>query len=104
MIYALDGHSAYQLRTYLPIEWARRITPVFYDSTGRSLASDQARLDNVLGHAPAWIIISQQLLQGYLDSTFGLSSQTQFNVSRVAIFDKPGSRARLALYEITGRK
>lgn len=102
MIYSLDGHSAYQLRTYLPAEWGSRVTPVFYGQDGNALRSEDARLRNLLDRAPVWIIVPEQLLQGYLDSTFGRMNLAQINLREIAKFDKPGSRARLAIYEATG--
>jgi hypothetical protein len=101
MIYSLDGHSAYQLRAYLPAEWASRVTPIFYGQDGNALRSETARLENLLSRAPAWIIVPEQLLQGYLDSNFGRMNLAQINLRPIAKFDKPGSRARLAIYEAT---
>jgi hypothetical protein len=101
MIYSLDGHSAYQLRVYLPPEWANRVTPIFYGQDGSALRSEEARLENLLSRAPVWIIVSEQLLQGYLDSSFGRMNLAQINLRQLAKFDKPGSRARLAIYEVT---
>jgi hypothetical protein len=103
MIYSLDGHSAYQLLTYLPASWTRRIKPIFYGQDGRELRTEDARLEGLLDHAPAWIIISEQLLQHYLDSTFGSANIDQIDLRRIAAFDKPGSRARLAIYAVTRR-
>jgi hypothetical protein len=103
MIYSLDGHSAYQLLAYLPASWTRRVKPIFYGQDGRELRTDDARLEVLLDHTPAWIIISEGLLQGYLDSSFGSANIDQINLRRIAIFDKPGSRARLALYHVTRR-
>jgi len=102
-IFALDGHSAYQLRCYLPAQWAARIRPIFYGPDGDMLVSEAARLANLLGATPAWIVISPQLLQGYLDSSFGPANLAQLNLRRIASFDKPGSRAQLAIYEATQR-
>jgi 4-amino-4-deoxy-L-arabinose transferase-like glycosyltransferase len=101
MIYSLDGHSAEQLRAYLPASWAQRINPVFYGQDGRELRSDDERVENLLNHAPVWIIISEGLLQGYLASTFGSANIDRINLRQVAVFDKPGSRARLAVYAVT---
>jgi hypothetical protein len=102
MIYSLDGHSAYQLLNYLPTSWTRRVKPIFYGQDGRELRSEDARLENLLDHAPVWIIVSEELLQRYLNSTFG-NNIDQINLRRIAIFDKPGSRARLAIYDVTRR-
>ena len=101
-VYSLDGHSAYQLLSYLPPSWAGRVKPIFYGPDGRELRSEDARLESLLNQAPAWIIISEQLLQRYLDSTFGAHID-QINLRRIAAFDKPGSRARLAIYAVTRR-
>jgi 4-amino-4-deoxy-L-arabinose transferase-like glycosyltransferase len=103
MIYSLDGHSAYQLRNYLPAQWNSRVRPVFYGPDGKALLSETARLENLLSRTPAWIIIPEQLLQGYLDSSFGRTNSGQINLRRIATFDKPGSRARLAIYDVTRR-
>jgi 4-amino-4-deoxy-L-arabinose transferase-like glycosyltransferase len=103
MIYSLDGHSAYQLLTYLPAEWVNRVKPVYYGQHGEVLRSEDARLDNLLSRTPAWIIISEPLLQGYLHSSFGRSGSLRLNLRQIAVFAKPGSRARLAIYEVTRR-
>jgi hypothetical protein len=103
MIYALDGHSAYQLLSYLPASWTHRVKPVLYGEDGRELRSDDARLENLLNHGPARIIISEGLLQGYLASTFGSANIDQIDLRQIAVFDKPGSRARLAFYAVTRR-
>jgi len=102
-IYSLDGHSAYQLLTYLPAAWIGRVKPVFYGRDGEVLRSEDARLENLLGRMPVWIIVSEQLLQGYLDSSFGRISNHQINLRGIAAFDKPGSRSRLAIYEVARR-
>jgi dolichyl-phosphate-mannose-protein mannosyltransferase len=100
MIYALDGHSAYQLLTYLPAEWRSRVRPVFYGADGRALASEDARTKNLLAQMPVWIIVPQPLLAGYLDSSFGRMNSEQFKLHQIAAFDKPGHRSRLVLYEV----
>jgi 4-amino-4-deoxy-L-arabinose transferase-like glycosyltransferase len=104
MIYSLDGHSAYQLLTYLPGAWTSRVKPIFYGQDGSVLPSEDARLENLLSGTPAWIIISEQLLQGYLDSSFGRANLDRINLRQIASFDKPGSRERLAIYEVTRRE
>ncbi len=104
MIYSLDGHSAYQLLTYLPAAWTSRVKPIFYGQNGRVLPSEDARLENLLSGTPAWIIISEQLLQGYLNSSFGRANLDRINLRQIASFDKPGSRERLAIYEVTRRE
>jgi 4-amino-4-deoxy-L-arabinose transferase-like glycosyltransferase len=103
-IYSLDGHSSYQLLTYLPAAWISRVKPIFYGQDGKVLSSEDARLENLLGRTPAWIVISEQLLQGYLDSSFGRTNLDRINLRQIASFDKPGSRARLAIYEVTRRE
>jgi 4-amino-4-deoxy-L-arabinose transferase-like glycosyltransferase len=103
MIYSLDGHSAYQLLTYMPAAWGSRVKPIFYGQDGRVLRSEDARLENLLSRAPAWIIISEQLLQGYMDSSFGRRHSDQINLRQIAEFDKPGSHARLAIYAVSRR-
>jgi hypothetical protein len=103
MIYSLDGHSAYQLRNYLPAQWSSRVRPVFYGQDGQALSGETARFENLLSRTPAWIIIPEQLLQGYLDSSFGRTNSARINLRRIATFDKPGSRARLSIYDVTRR-
>jgi hypothetical protein len=102
-IYSLDGHSAYQLRNYLPIEWNRRVKPIFYGQDGRLLHSQPARLQNLLNRARAWIISPEPLLQDYLNSSFGRMNPGQINLRPVARFAKPGVRGPLAIYEVTQR-
>jgi hypothetical protein len=97
-IFSLDGHSAYQLRNYLPAAWALRIQPIFYGPDGHPLLSQNARFNNLVSHEPAWIIIPVQLLDGYLQSTFGRENTAQIELLKVATFDKPGSRTQLAIY------
>jgi 4-amino-4-deoxy-L-arabinose transferase-like glycosyltransferase len=103
IIYSLDGHSAYQLLTYLPAAWISRVKPVYYGQHGEVLRSEDARLENLLSRTPVWIIISEQLLQEYLDSSFGRSGAERINLRQIAVFAKPGARARLAVYEATRR-
>ena len=103
MIYSLDGHSAYQVLTYLPAAWRSRVKPIFYGPDGKALNSEDARLANLLSRTPAWIIISEQLLQGYLDSSFGRINLDRINLRQIASFDKPGSHAQLAIYAVSRR-
>jgi hypothetical protein len=103
MIYSLDGHSAYQLRTYLPAAWSNRVQPISYGDDGKALLGQEARMANLLGHTPAWIVVSEQLLQGYLEDDFGGGRVDRIKLRRVARFDKPGTRAQLAIYEVTPR-
>ena len=100
MIYALDGHSAYQLRNYLPAPWRSRVESVFYGPDGRELRSQQEKLRNVRDHAPAWIIIAEPLLQRYLTSSFGETDSARVDVREIARFDKPASVTKLALYQV----
>lgn len=101
LIYSLDGHSAYQLLSYLPAEWTSRVRPIFYGDDGRVMESKEARLANLLAHTPVWIIVSDRLLQVYLDSDFGGLDRTSISLRPIAQFDKPGFRSRLAIYEVT---
>jgi hypothetical protein len=103
LIYALDGHSAYQLRIYLPAAWSDRVRPVFYGDDGKELRGEAARLANLLGHTPAWIIVSRQLLPRYLSSNLGSEASDRLTLRQVAEFDKPGSRAQLTIYEARQR-
>jgi len=103
MIYSLDGHSAYQLRTYLPPQWRARVQPIFYADDGRTLPGSAARRANLLSHTPAWIIVPEPLLQTYLTSSLGEQSADEIALRQVARFAKPGARAQLAIYEVTGR-
>lgn len=100
-IYSLDGHSAYQLRNYLPAHWGSRVRPIFYGPDGKALRSEATRLENLLNHTPVWIIIPEPLLQTYMDSSFGRMNSGKISLRRIALFDKPGSHARLAIYEVT---
>ncbi len=77
------------------------MTPIFYGRDGRSLGSDEARLENLLDRAPVWIIVPDPLLQGYLVSSFGRRNLDRIKLRPVAKFDKPGLRVRLAIYEAT---
>jgi hypothetical protein len=101
MVYSLDGHSAYQLRTYLPKDWSNRVHPVSYGDDGRVLRSEEERLANLLDHAPDWVIVSEQLLQFYLQTDFGRDGVARVRLKKIASFDKPGARAQLAIYEVT---
>jgi Dolichyl-phosphate-mannose-protein mannosyltransferase len=102
MIYALDGHSAYQLRTYLPAAWGARVQPVVYGDDGKQLRTEQARLDHLLRHSPAWIVVSDQVLPWYLKTDFGARSVDRLKLREIARFSKPGTRAQVVIYEVTG--
>jgi hypothetical protein len=100
-VFALDGHSAYQLRSYLPRAWLNRVKTVYYGPAGEVLAGNRERLENLLRDGRAWILIPEPLLQRYLDGSFGEAYHADWRL--VAAFDKPGARTRLALFEATGR-
>lgn len=102
-IYSLDGHSAYQLLTYLPRDWEDRVAPVLYADSGRAMRGDETRLAQFLEHLPAWVIAPEPLLKTELESSFGESSAARLVIQPIARFDKPGLRSALALYEITRR-
>ncbi len=99
-IYSLDGHSAYQLRSYLPREWEPRIQTIQYAMNGNVLPTPAARLENVLRLAPVWIVASKQLLQRNLESSFGAANLHRIDLHPLAEFKKPGNRAQLAIYEL----
>lgn len=101
MVYSLDGHTAYQLRTYLPKEWSHRVQSVSYGDDGRFLRSEEERLANLLDHAPAWIVVSEQLLPFYLQADFGRGSVAPEKLRKIASFEKPGAHGQLAVYEVT---
>jgi 4-amino-4-deoxy-L-arabinose transferase-like glycosyltransferase len=101
MIYSLDGHGAYQLRNYLPEQWRTRVEPVIYGQDGSELRTQPARLQNLLGHTPAWIIVAEPLLERYLKLSFGEIDTARVSLVEIARFDKPGSGGPLALYRIT---
>jgi 4-amino-4-deoxy-L-arabinose transferase-like glycosyltransferase len=103
IIYSLDGHSAYQLRAYLPAEWRSRVGTIFYGQNGKALLSEEARLENLFSRTPVWIIASEQLVHGYLDSTLGRLNAERVSLHQIAEFDKPGSRTKLAIYAVTWR-
>jgi Dolichyl-phosphate-mannose-protein mannosyltransferase len=103
MIYSLDGYSAYQLLTYLPAKWIGRVKSIYYGGHGEALRSNEARLRNLMGAAPVWIIVPEQLLQGDLETNFGRLSHDEINLRQIAEFAKPGLHARLAIYEVAPR-
>lgn len=102
IVYALDGHSAYQLRTYLPEPWWGRVGTISYGPDGRALRTQNARLDLLFSQSPAWLIVSPQLLQQYLVASFG-PGLADLQIQKLASFDKPGSRAQLAVYGVARR-
>lgn len=100
-IYALDGHSAYQLRNYLPAAWRNRIDTIFYGPDGRRLLTAAGRLRNLQEHTPAWIVVSPQTLDDYLQSSFGRGGLAPKDLHTVAVFHKPGGQVQLALYQVS---
>jgi hypothetical protein len=100
MIYSLDGHGAYQLRNYLPPQWAARIAPVFYGPDASMLTSDQQRIANLERRTPVWIIVPDALLESSLRAQFGETYRSRIVLRRVAAFEKPGRRSRLCIYEV----
>jgi hypothetical protein len=101
VVYSLDGHSADQLLSYLPAAWRGRVRQIVYADDGHELLSDQARLQNLLDHTPAWIIIAEPLLDRYLDASFGRQNLDRVKLRPIAMFEKPGARMRLAIYQAT---
>jgi hypothetical protein len=87
----------YQLRAYLPSPWATRIRAIAEGPDGHVLTGENERLGNLLGHEPAWIIVSAQLLERNLQSTFGRANLTRIKLQKVATFDRPGSRTQLGI-------
>lgn len=103
IVYSLDGHSAYQLQTYLPAQWIDRVKPISYGSHGEPLPTPEARLANILDTGSAWILVAEPLLQGYLNATFPQSFSKMVELHEIAAFDKPGARVRLAIYAVNRR-
>jgi hypothetical protein len=99
-VFALDGHSAYQLRSYLPRGWSDRIKTVSYGPAQEVLTGNRERLENFRRDGRVWILIPEPLLNRYLESSFGDAYHPDLRL--VAAFDKPGARVRLALFEATG--
>lgn len=101
VVYSLDGHSAYQLRNYLPPAWNTRVRPIYYAADGKELRSAAEKYANLAARTPAWLIVSKQLLPRYLITTFGEKDAADVGLRQIAVFDKPGGRTQLALYEVT---
>jgi hypothetical protein len=99
-IFSLDGHGAYQLKTFLPREWKDRVRPAFYATDGDVLRTPEQQLNNVIDASPTWALVSEELLGSYLDSTFG-SSRALLQLRLIRRFERPGTRSKLALYEVT---
>jgi hypothetical protein len=100
-IHSLDGHSAWQLRSYLPAAWRGRVTTVFFGTDGRVLRSDGERLQNLLTPPGSWLIAPEPLLRRLLESSVGATNAARLRLRPLATFDKPGERTRLAIYEVT---
>ncbi|HEY4447432.1 MAG TPA: hypothetical protein VGN03_02395, partial [Steroidobacteraceae bacterium] len=100
-IHSLDGHSAWQLRSYLPATWRARVTPVFFGADGRVLRSEDERLQNLLTPPGCWLIVPEPLLRRLLQSSVGATNAARLRLRPLATFDKPGEQTRLAIYEIT---
>lgn len=77
---------------------------IFYAGDGRLLRSQAERLENVLSRTPAWLIIPEQLLRRYLIASFGEHNTDRLQLREIAVFEKPGLRTRLAIYEVTPRR
>jgi hypothetical protein len=103
VIYSLDGHSAFQLLTYLPAAWNSRVKTISYAQDGQELRSQEARFENLLEHAPAWIVVPDPVLTSYLESSFGMMRLNRITLRPVVRFDKPGGHEQLAIYEVTRR-
>jgi hypothetical protein len=103
MIYSLDGYSAYQLQSYLPANWRDRVKTIYYGDHGEVLRSGEERMRNLLRRTPVWVIVPEQLLHGDLKLSFGPLDFDQIRLRQIAAFDKPGSRTRLAIYEVARR-
>ena len=99
---SLDGHSAWQLRSYLPAASRARVTSVFFGADGRVLRSEDERLQNLLTPPRSWLIAPEPLLRRLLESSVGATNAARLRLRPLAAFDKPGERTRLAIYEVTG--
>jgi hypothetical protein len=99
-IFSIDGHSAYQLKTFLPREWKDRVRPAFYAADGAVLRTPEQRLNNVIEASPTWVLVPEELLKSHLDSTFA-SRQALLQFRVIRAFERPGTRSKLALYEVT---
>jgi 4-amino-4-deoxy-L-arabinose transferase-like glycosyltransferase len=101
VIYSLDGHGAYQLRCYLPRNWHSRARPIFYARDGTVLATPDARLRELLGSLPVWIVEPTPLLEASWEASFGPNSHELVSLQPLAAFDKPGNKSQLVIYEVT---
>jgi 4-amino-4-deoxy-L-arabinose transferase-like glycosyltransferase len=100
-IYSLDGHGAYQLRSYLPETWGSRVRPVFYAADGTLLATPHARLGELLQNMPAWIVEPAPLLESSWRTSFGQETRDLVRLRPLVAFDKPGGKFQLVIYEAT---
>jgi hypothetical protein len=96
LVFSLDGHSAYQLATYLPPDWRTRIRPIAEGAHGEALGSVAARRANLASVPRAWLIVPEPSLQWYLAASLGNIEPA--TCQTLAMFDKPGRRTRLGLY------
>jgi hypothetical protein len=101
MIYSLDGHSAYQLLSYLPANWRGRVKSIYYGIDGAIALSDAERLRHLLGGTPVWLIAPEERLHDDLVTSFGSSNPNQLRLRQIAGFNKPAMHTRLAIYEVT---
>jgi hypothetical protein len=99
-IYSLDGHSAEQLRTYLPPAWRSRVSPLAFAADGSVLRSNEARLQNLLTPDRVWLIVPEPLLHTLLESNVGADNAARLRVRQLAAFSKPDALTRIALYEV----
>jgi hypothetical protein len=98
LVYALDGHSACQLASYLPRAWQRRVRSISDGPHGEPLTSTEARRANLALADPAWLIVPRPLLQHYLDASFGQVDPVDSRL--LAQFRKPGERVSLGIYTV----
>ena len=80
----IEGMARLGLRSYLPAAWSQRVQPVLYGESGEKLAGEEARLANLLRHAPAWIIVARQLLPLYVSATLGSQATDRLSIRQVA--------------------
>ena len=100
-VFALDGHSAYQLRSYLPRAWFHRINSIDYGADGRSrCAVPTSAWPICCRSSPHGSSFPSRCCSRYLQSNFGTTNALDLRL--IAAFDKPGARTRLAIYEATG--
>ncbi len=98
-VFALDGHSACQLASYLPRAWQHRVRTIYEGPHGERLTTIDARRANLVLAGAAWLIVPQPLLQRDLESSFGQVDPVDSRL--LAQFRKPGARASLGIYAVT---